>query len=54
MFKKYQKMNSLIILEPLIKQINIRYNMSYIINTFDIQFFENICQHKSLNATISI
>ena len=43
-----------ILLEPLIKQIQVTENISYIINVFDIEFFNILASHPRLSVNNAI
>lgn len=40
LFEDFQSIPVAILLEPLIKQLQIRQNVSYFINTYDVEFFQ--------------
>jgi hypothetical protein len=53
-FEKYQSIPVEIFLEPLIKQIKIGENKTYIINVFDIEFFNGTVRHRKLRVAVGL
>jgi len=54
LFEEFDSIPVAIVLEPLIKQIQISDNVSYIWNVFDLDFFRCLAAHKKLTIGLAV
>ncbi len=53
-FSKYQSIPVDVLLEPLVKQLQVSEGSSYLLNVFDIEFLRDVAQHAQLKIKSGI